>query len=141
MDSRLDDFQWWITLIPDRIEELKQSLPKNISDQLDRSIDSLDILEKYLLSNYTAEKIHEHENASVYDGLARYIGSTLNRNIENAEWYIELEDQDDVYYNVPVLVFKDFEEPPLSPFAAISMIFYENTGEYLSFVAKRFMKG
>lgn len=138
MDSKLEDFHWWVTTIAERIEELKQSLPSEISGQMNRSLASLDVLEKYLLANYTPDTLRLPENASICDGLARYVGSTLRHNIAGAEWHIELEDSSDVYYNVPVLIFKGAERSPICPLSMITALFDRNTGEYMSTVARSY---
>jgi hypothetical protein len=141
MDSRAEDFEWWITTIPDRIEELQRSLPADIAAKLDRSLGSLDSLEAYLLANYTIERMKAAENASLYDGLARYVGSTFNRNIPNLEWYIELEEESDIYFNVPVLVLKDGNLPPTCPLTLITAALDRRTGNYMSGVAEAYRLG
>jgi hypothetical protein len=133
-----DDFQWWITTIPDRIAELKQVLPATIAGRLDRSVESLGVLERFLLDTYTGEQMRLPEHSDLCDRLATYIGSTLNRNIKNAEWYLELEDRDDVYFNIPVLIIRGAESPPVCPLSLVSMVFHENGGAYLTSVARHF---
>jgi hypothetical protein len=138
MDSQLEDFHWWITIIPERIEELKHALPPEIAGQLDRTITSLDVLEKYLLNSYTCDQLRLPENASLYDGLARYVGSTVIHSVDDVEWYIELEDKNDIYFNVPVLIAKKAERSPLCPLSLVTALFDRNVDNYMSTVAKSY---
>ncbi len=141
MDSRAEDFECWITTIPDRIEEVKRSLPIDIAKSLDRSLGSLDGLEAYLLQNYTVEQMRAQENAILYDGLARYVGSTLKLNIDRLEWYIKLQDAHDIYFNVPVLILKGGDRSPICPLSLITAALDRRTGNYLSTTAKSYQAG
>jgi hypothetical protein len=132
MNTQEEDFEWWITMIPDRIEELKQSLPQEISSRLDSSIDSLNVVEKYLIENYTIDTLRSPQNASLYDGFARYIGHTFKRNVKDAYWAIELEDKTDVFYNLPTLIVKGTNTSPLCPLIMATTSIDRNTGNLLS---------
>lgn len=96
-----EKFQWWLTCIPDKIIALKERLPKYINDRLDYSITSLDILEKYLLENYTVDSIMQDKE--MWDYCASYIGYTYKKNILSAEWYIDLDNKKNIFYNMPCL--------------------------------------
>jgi hypothetical protein len=47
-----DQFEWWITCIPDKIVSLKRRLPQELSIKLDHSLESLDLLENYLFDSF-----------------------------------------------------------------------------------------
>ena len=49
-DERFDLFQYWLMDLPDTLNRFIDSKPLYIRDQLDYSIESLDIIEKYLLN-------------------------------------------------------------------------------------------
>jgi hypothetical protein len=140
MNTQEENFEWWITMIPDRIEELKQSLPQEISSKLDSSVNSLDVVEKYLLENYTIDTLHLPQNASLYDGLARYIGHAFKRNVKDAYWAIELEDKTDVFYNVPTLIVKGTNTSPFCPLVMITTSIDRNTGNLLSTSITRYQE-
>lgn len=96
-----DDFEWWITCIPDKIEKLEELLSKDIFSQLDYSISSLDILEKYLIENSSFEEIQKDKE--LWDCCASYLGRTYKRNIPNSKWFVELDNEKNIFYGVPIL--------------------------------------
>lgn len=97
-----NDFEWWITCIPDKINRLEELLPANVFNKLDNSLDSL-----ALLGEYICDTIHSNEllkqNEELWDCLASYVGTTYRRNVPTAEWRIELEDEKNIYFGVPAL--------------------------------------
>lgn len=96
-----DDYHWWITCIPDKIDRLEELLPKELYSIMDYSISSLDILEKFLLERFTIQDmINESE---LRDCLATYLGVVYEKNISQARWYVELENEKDAFYGVPIL--------------------------------------
>lgn len=90
-----EKFNWWITFIPDKIVALEEKLPENIKDKLDFSVTSLDILEKYLVENYTLEGMIQDKE--MWDYCASYIGYTYKKNIFKAEWHIDLNDKKNIF--------------------------------------------
>lgn len=46
-EERFDSFQYWLMDMRDAIGRMRDALPKEISEKLDYSIESLDILEQY----------------------------------------------------------------------------------------------
>jgi hypothetical protein len=54
-----DQFEWWITCIPDKIEFLKKNIPLEVATKLDSTIESMDYLESYLLQYYSIEKLNK----------------------------------------------------------------------------------
>jgi len=96
-----EQYNWWLTCIPDKIISLQKKLPDYIKDKLDCSITSLDVLENYLLENYTMESLMRDKN--MWDECASYIGNTYKKNIPNAKWYIDLDNKRNIFYNMPCL--------------------------------------
>lgn len=96
-----NDFEWWITCIPDKMNRLEELLPEEIFQKLDYSIESFNVLEEYLLSKYTLEQIKK--DSELHDCLASYLGTTYHRNIQQSEWYVEVENEKDVFYGMPIL--------------------------------------
>ena len=43
-----NDFEWWITCIPDKIELLGDLIPKNIYKKLDYSVESFEVIGEYI---------------------------------------------------------------------------------------------
>ncbi|WP_335966819.1 hypothetical protein [Galbibacter sp. PAP.153] len=97
-----NDFEWWITCIPDKIERLEELIPPSIFSQLDYSLQSLNIL-----GNYIIEKIQTVSNLKneqeLWDCIASYVGTCYRRNVPTAKWRVELEDKNNLFYGVPAL--------------------------------------
>ncbi|MFA0963998.1 hypothetical protein AB9P05_19480 [Roseivirga sp. BDSF3-8] len=136
-ERRKEDFEFWITFLPDKISELKNVLPKDISDKLDFSDDSLVVLEGYLLSTFNYEDITKNENKNLVDCLAAYVGSTLKKSWEQSYWDIELDDEKQLYFGVPVLKFKEKVLPPVSPYHTITTAMDRKKGDMMSLILKR----
>lgn len=129
-ERRKDDFEAWVTFIPDEVAELKKMLPKELSETLDYSINSLNNLEKYLLQSYSSETFVNAENKILLDRLARYIGLTFKRNIPTSYWDIELDDEKDVYYTLPVIKIKDINLAPFSPHMLVTTTLDRERGTF-----------
>lgn len=105
-----EGFEWWITCLPDRIEELQQK----VEIPLNESLDSLDDIEKFIIENFSVEFLKSNEGKEVLDQLASYIGSTIKKLVPNSKWHIELEDESDIYYSIPSL--RSDNHPAISPY-------------------------
>jgi hypothetical protein len=81
------------------------------------------------------------ENAQLWDGLARYVGSTCRRNIPQLKWNIELVDENDVHFNVPVLILPGSQRSPLCPLSLVTAALDRQVGNYMSTVAKVYQEG
>lgn len=66
-ELRKEEFESWITFLPDRISDLKKRLPGEVSDKLDFSIASLNVLEEYVLNTYKYEEILQPDNKFFVD--------------------------------------------------------------------------
>ena len=131
------DFESWITFLPDKISELKRILPRELSDKLDLSHSSLVELEGYLLSNFNYDDITKAENKNLVDCLAAYVGSTFKMSWKQAYWGIELDDEKQLYFGVPVLKFKDQPLPPVSPYHTITTAMDRKKGDIMQLILKR----
>lgn len=101
MNTKEEQFEWWITSIDEKVSNLKKKLPVEIKDNLDKSIDSIDVIENFLIQNYnsTDKKI----DFELWDQIASYIGAVYKLNLEKSRWFIELEDEANIFYNKPGL--------------------------------------
>src|SRR5690606_13509667 len=83
-----EDFQHWLDYMDDGIEEFFAMLPAQVRDRLDYSIDSLDVLEAWLLERYPNPDAAVQTSETLYlDGAARYIGETFHK-IIGACWQV-----------------------------------------------------
>lgn len=126
-----EEFNWWLTCIPDKIAELKQRLPASIADKLDNSIESVDILEHYLMNIYESDNMIKPENSEFLDQLASYIGDIAEKKMTGSFWTINLDDPKDVDYRFPILKFRD-KRPSFNPFTYITTSLDRKKGNLLS---------
>ncbi|WP_051064202.1 hypothetical protein [Acinetobacter sp. CIP-A165] len=62
----------------DALSRMHDTLPKEISEKLYYSIESLDILEHWILEQYpTTQAILAQQESRKVDGYARYVGETF----------------------------------------------------------------
>jgi len=96
-----EDFHWWITCIPDNIDELAFLIPKELHGTLDYSVKSLIDVSNFLIKSETVESIMKKPN--LWNGLASYVGVVYEKNVPSAKWRVELDDENNLYYGVPAL--------------------------------------
>ena len=130
VQEKRDQFEWWLTCIPDKVEALIDRLPPEVGSKLNYSLESLSLLEKHLIENYTVESMTKDKE--FWDCLASYIGTTYRRLIPKAGWQIELENEKDVFYNRPVLVLEGSPFPPISPHTDVTTLLDRRKGVTLT---------
>lgn len=121
-----EEFQLWLARNEDRREELEELMG------VDLGVDghSLDVLEAFLLARYrTADEALRLDERGVLDAASRHIGLVLVLNVDDAEWGINLDDDERAYYRLPLIRFgKGHEVCPLTmAMAALS----RRTGDFL----------
>ncbi len=129
--ENLEDYNWWLTCIPDKIGDLLASLPPAIRQQLNGSLPSVDILENYLLQQFSFDELVRPENHFLLDQLASYLGTIAEKEMSGCHWTINLEDKDDVDYQYPVLKFND-GRASFNPFRYITVAMDRKKGNLLS---------
>jgi hypothetical protein len=130
-----DSFHWWVTCIPDNIEKLNYLIPKSVNLKLDYSIDSLDIIGRYLVEAETLESIQKKKD--LWDSLASYIGVVYEKKLPTAKWRVELEDEKNIYYGIPALrteVMTNF-----IPHYEITTMLDRKRPDFLSAITKKHM--
>lgn len=128
-EERYDTFIEWTTFTEDRINQWKKNIPNEVSSKLDGSPESLLILEKFLLDNYTLEDQKDKEKRPSLDAIVSYVGDLIRKNIPETVWKIELEDETNLFYNLPYLVFK--LGVPLSPHNLVQDALAEKKGSVM----------
>lgn len=98
-----NNFQIWLDLMDERILELKDMLPREISEKLDFSYESLNSLERYLLQRFDSigQIRQESENNLILGKLARYFGEVVRKNVEECYWFTVLDNKKHVYFQLP----------------------------------------
>ncbi len=136
-----ENYNWWLTIMPDILMNIKL-LPKEVSVKLDYSVDSLNFLETYVISNYTIEELRMKEYKTVADLFSRYIGETFRKNLKDIIW--EIEKREEYFgYGFPLLNKKNNLFTKVNTYAILfgaignsqENIIYK-TGEYLSGILK-----
>jgi hypothetical protein len=140
-----EEFKIWLDAMPERIENFLQSLPEETRQKLDYSIESIDILEGWLLEKYPDLKplrddldkgIGEYE---VIDGAGSYVGETF-RKMFGGEWVIDLKDQEHAYLGIPgVGSFKSLQIPHIVyPITWVTTSTDRRVGHFISRQMKRY---
>lgn len=130
-----EDFEIWLANEFEVREELYAMMGG------DPGIDeaSLDTLEAFLLSRY--KNINEAlrlDQRNVLDAAARHIGLVMVLSIDGAKWQIDLDNQDSVYYRLPIIRFSDgVEECPLTMATAA---LDRRTSEFLRTAVERYQE-
>lgn len=111
MHSR-EEFQTWLALDLDVREEFYALMGGDPGVE----VDSLDPLEAWLLDRFaTGEDALRLDQRGVTDAAARHVGRVLVLNVDDAVWEIDLDDENSLYYRLPVVRFADgTEECPLT---------------------------
>lgn len=121
-----EDFMMWITFLPDRVIEFKQKLPPETSQLLDESPDSLEVIETYIINNYNLDSFQSSNNNEFVVGFISYIGEVFQKNLPNAKWTINLDNEDDIIYKHPAIRSDKFA--PFSPFELLLPMFHYKRG-------------
>ncbi len=102
-----EHYVWWLTIMPDELMRLPM-LSRELREALDYTPASLDVLEKFILDNYTFEGLGSAKFKYAQDLYGRYVGETFRKNLPNACWTCDWEDKNNVFYGMPVLMVKGF---------------------------------
>jgi hypothetical protein len=102
-----EGFEAWVMFIDATIKQLLDELPEEVSQRLDFTPESLDVLEGWLLSKFDspAAILQPSENWYI-DRVSKYVGETIRRNA-GGEWSINLDDPSLVFYGLPVIERKN----------------------------------
>lgn len=100
-------FENWLSTIDKRISSWKDTLEDDLKKELDKSPESLKILEKYLLETFQKpSQTRDQANADLVDTISTYIGQVFIENMpDNHIWEVELVKTGDPseYYFYPYL--------------------------------------
>lgn len=134
MHSRAE-FQTWLALDL----EVRDELYAVIGRELPPDVESLDALEAFLLDRYPDPAAAVSlERRGIADAAARHIGLVFVLNVEDAVWDIELDDEDRVFYRLPVIRFGDGAEA--CPLALATASLDRRTGQYLRTVVENYQE-
>jgi hypothetical protein len=131
-------FQSWLAHMSIALAEFIESLPKEVSERLDSTPASLDVLEAWLLSRYAhADDAKAASEAKLLDGAARYFGEIF-RQASHSKWDIQLGDPDIVFFGMPILIGGKLGSLPVCPLTTATASLHRRTGNYMSGIVKNF---
>lgn len=131
--SSQDEFDGWLIAIPEIMKEWIQGLPIQISSKLDYSLDSLTVLEAWLLENFEKRDDKLPEGLFLIAEPAGYYVGEIVRKLVGGEWVIELTDKEYAYLGIPGIYGDNyFSNGPVYPVTWITTCVARRTGHYLS---------
>ena len=140
VDRKREDFEYWLADMDDAIEQFLDSLPPEVTERLDFSPGSLDVLEAWILRRYAStEEMLAPSESRVVDGLARYIGETFRKAI-GGHREIRLEDPKYVFYGKPQLTGFWEKPTPVCPLPLATTSADRRTGRFLSGVLASYLR-
>ncbi|MEZ4858743.1 MAG: hypothetical protein R2781_08020 [Flavobacteriaceae bacterium] len=103
-----EEFEQWLFSMDDSYDIFLKMVKEDFSEKLKSfTLSSLDILEEWLLSKFsTPDELLFKENKTLLEGSAIHIGEVIRKHT-SGKWDIELKNEDDAYYGLPVVVSKD----------------------------------
>jgi len=136
MNKKQEQFEWWITSVDEKISNLKKKLPFEVIESLDKTIDSLDVIENFLIHNCnsTDKKI----DFELLDQAASYIAAVYKLNLKKSRWFIELDDESSVFYNKPGL--QTNSKIYFYPHSYVTAAIERGKGNFISQVIKNHQK-
>ncbi|MCY1058759.1 hypothetical protein [Nannocystis sp. SCPEA4] len=127
------DFQLWLA----RDVEVRDELRELLGTDLGVDLESLDVLEAFLLKRYrNPSAIQKLGAREVLDAAARHIGLVMLLALDGAAWAIELKDADNVYYRLPIIRLADGAEE--CPLTMVTAALDRRTGNYLRGVVESY---
>ena len=126
-----EEFQTWLA----KEVEVRDELESLIGVELGLDEQSLDTLEAFLLRRYsTPDDALRLDQRGVLDAVARHIGLVMLLNINGTKWDINLDNDNAVYYRLPVIRFADGSTdcPPTLATASLD----RRTGDYIRTVVE-----
>jgi hypothetical protein len=126
-----DDFEYWLADMDDALDRFIATLPASLRGRLDYSPASLDALEAWILERYpTTQAMLAPSEAQVVDGLARYVGETIRKNI-GGKWDIRLDDPKYAFYGLPQLTGFGPRSTPEAPITLATAAADRREGNYI----------
>jgi hypothetical protein len=127
------EFQAWLA----NDVEVRDELAGVIGQELGIDEKSLDELEAFLLRRYRDPgEALTLNNRAVLDAAARHIGLVMLLNVEGTSWAIDLKDEKNVYYRLPVIQLPDGADE--CPVTMATAALDRRTGEYLRTVVENY---
>lgn len=126
-------FQHWLSLMDEGLQAFFEQLPRNVRDQLDYSIESVDVLEAWLLKRYpNFEAARQDTEIKLFEGAGRYIGEAF-RKVVGGRWTIERRPRH-LFQDIPILLDYGGADVPICPQAMAKVSTSRREGTFVSSV-------
>lgn len=134
-----EDFQEWIFYISDKMDYFTEEFAKEQGLTLDYSMESLDVLEVWILDHFDDAKELIAEG-QLLDYLTIYIGETFRKYI-GGKWFIDLENKKNAYFSMPVLTDPSYKGVVYkTPMTYATACISRKKGNYISTILKNNME-
>lgn len=137
-----EEFDAWQAAIPLKLVQLNTLVPSDLREKLDYSLESIDVLEAWLLEKYaTYQQAITPEEYPVLDAAGVYIGETFQDLLEG-EWIVELEDADDPFQGMPGIIDFDSAQVPdiIYPVSWLTAALDRRNGNFIRRQMERYTK-
>jgi hypothetical protein len=135
MQHSREEFQTWLAVDL----EVRDELYALIGQELTPDIDSLDVLEEFLLGRFADPDVAVTlEHRGIIDAAQRHIGLVFVLNVDDAVWDIDLDNERSVYYRLPIIRFGDGAQD--CPLTLATACLDRRTGEYIRDVVEGYQE-
>lgn len=125
------NFEAWVATLEERIFDWLMKMTAEQKNLFDYSIESLNEVEKYLISKYQIEDLRDERNKFAIDGAASYIYSVFMKHLPNYQCLIELKDKKSLLYNQPAINTIPRVGVDFSPYFFLpSIIYLKGVGDF-----------
>lgn len=132
IEERKENFQQWLFLMDDTLDEIKRIFKNDKNVSLDFSPNSLDNVENWILDNFESkEDLLMEKNKHFLNMLAVYIGETFRKNI-GGKWKLDLSNEKSAYYKLPILTDSPNINSPIAPHTLATACISRGKGNYIS---------
>ena len=127
-------FEHWLADMDDALARFLDSLPEEVRARLDRSPQSLRVIEEWLLSRYpSTDATLPMSESQMIDGAARYVGEVFRKTL-GGKWTIECKDKRNAFYGLPQLTGLPRQQAQLCPLTLVTASADRRTGKFLETV-------
>ena len=135
MSGRKERFADWMDGMDTVLDEFMADLPDEVSDKLDYSLESLDVLEAWFVDRYASTKeLRADDDVRPWDGATRYYGQVLVKQL-GGRWA----DAPEGPPQIRGIGLGD-DGPPIIPMLLVSSTLARRTGTQLRTVAENNLK-
>jgi len=131
------EFEEWLIAMDDKLVELMNEVPVELSEKLDYSPESLAALEKWLITAYPSTESIMESDKYFLDRLACYVGETFRKNTGSL-WSIDFSDDQNAFYGIPVV--KREGDAPRCPLTMVTACLDRRRVNYLAGILNHAME-